>query len=194
MITALTPPTTLSIITSTGASEIYGIEFTGSYKFTPEISVDTTFSWNEARRVTYIDNAPGNIAIYGITDYSGLRLHLVPWITGSAVFSYEQDDSDNWTPFGNVALVYRGKQYADIGNLSYIPGRLIADLRVGAKNGQFRLEAFVTNLTDNRNYPAGNVAADFGINQVGGIRSQYSGFFAAYAEPRTFGMRVSGSF
>ena len=110
------------------------------------------------------------------------------------MLSYEQRTSDDWSPFANTALVYRGKQYADIGNLAYIPGRVVVDLRAGAKNGRFRLEAFVTNLFQNRTYPGGNVAPDFGINQVNGIRSSNTGFFGAYAEPRTFGIRAGASF
>ena len=194
VISALTPPTTLSIITNTGKSEIYGIEFTGNYKFTPEIALDTTFGWNHTRRKSYIDNSPGTIAQFGISDFSGKKLHLVPLITGSAVLSYEQSTSDEWSPFANTALVYRGKQYADIANYSYIPGRATVDLRIGAKTGEFRLEAFATNLFNNKTYPAGNIAAEFGINQVGGTRSQYSGFFGAYADPQTFGLRASARF
>lgn len=194
IISTLTPPTTLSIVTNSGKTEIYGLEFTGNYRFTPEISLDTTFAWNHTRRVTYIDNAPGDIALYGRTDYSGLRLTFSPTITGSAVLSYEEAQSDHWSPFANTALVYRGKQFSDLGNLSYIPGRATVDLRAGAKNGNFRIEAFVTNLFQNRTYPAGNVAPDFGINTVGGVRSQYSGFFGAYADPRTVGVRMSAKF
>lgn len=191
IINTLTPPTTLSIITNAGKTELYGIEFTGNYRFTREISLDTTFAWNHTKRLAYLDTAPGDIAIYGRTDYSGLKLQFSPTITGSAVLSYEEAQSDRWSPFANAALVYRGKYYADLGNLSYIPGRATLDVRLGAKRDRFRIEGYVTNLFQNRTYPAGNVAPDFGINTVNGIRSQYSGFFGAYAEPRTFGIRLS---
>lgn len=195
IITALTPPTTLSIIVNTGKTRISGIEFTGNYRFTPEISLDTTFAWNRTKRLEYLDNAPGNIAIYGRTDYSGLKLPLAPIVTGSAVLSYEEARSDDWSPFGNASLVYRGKQYADIGNLAYIPGRAVVDLRLGLKKDDFRLEAFVTNLFNNKTPPAGNVAPEFGINQTAaGQRATYSGFFGAYAEPSTVGLRFSAGF
>ncbi len=194
VITALVPPTTLSIITNTGKTEIFGLEFTGNYRFTPELSLDTTFAWNHTKRLSYIDNAPGTIAIYGFSDFKGLKLPLAPEISGSAVLSYERSKSDSWSPLGSIAFVYRGKQWADIGNFAYIPGRATVDLHAGAKNGNFRIEAFVSNLFNNKTYPGGNIAAEFGINQVGGIRSQYSGFFGAYAEPRTFGIRMGASF
>lgn len=194
LITALTPPTTLSIITNTGKTRIYGIEFTGNYRFTPDISLDVTGAYNYTKRITFLDPSPATIAQFGISDFSGKKLNLAPIYSGSAVLSYEQRTSDSWTPFGNIAAVYRGKQYADIANYSYIPGRTVVDLRAGVKNEMFRIEAFVTNLFDNRTYPAGNVAADFGINKVGGVRSSNSGFFGAYAEPRTFGARASVHF
>lgn len=194
VITALTPPTTLSIITNTGKTEIYGIEFTGNYRFTPEISLDTTFAYNYTRRKVFLDPSPATIAQFGISDFSGKKLHLAPIYSGSAVLSYEQATSDEWSPFGNIAAVYRGKQFADIANFSFIPGRTVVDLRAGAKNEMFRVEAFVSNVFDNRTYPAGNIAPDFGINKVGGVRSSNSGFFGAYAEPRTFGVRAGVKF
>lgn len=182
--------TTVAITSNAGKTRIYGIEFTGNYNFTRELSLSTTFAWNHAKRVQYIDRAPANIALYGISDYSGLKLPNAPEISGSAVLTYEESRSDNWSPFGNVALVYRGKQWADIGNFAFIPGRATVDLRVGAKNDRLRIEAFVTNLFNNKTYPGGNVAPDFGGNP----RGSFSGFFGAYAAPQTFGVRVSASF
>ncbi len=185
--------TTVSAVTNTGKTQVYGVEFTGDYNFTPEISLDTTFSWNHTKRLAYIDNTGGTLATYGFGNFRGLALPFAPLVTASAVLSYEEHTSDHWSPFANAAYVFRGKQYADIANLSYIPGRATLDLRVGAKDNRFRIEAFVTNLFDNKTYPAGNVAPDFGINQVNSIRSSYSGFFGAYALPRTFGLRVSAA-
>lgn len=182
--------TTLSVNTNTGKTEVYGAEFTGNYNFTRDISLNTTFAWNHTKRLAYIDPAPANIALYGFSDYSGLELPNAPEISGSAVLSYEQGRSDEWSPFGNIALVYRGRQWADIGNLAYVPGRATVDLRVGGKNEKFRVEAFVTNLLDNKTYPGGNVAPDFGGNPQG----SFSGFYGAYADPRTFGARFSASF
>jgi outer membrane receptor protein involved in Fe transport len=181
----------LSIIVNTGETEIYGVEFTGNYRFTPALSLDTTFAWNQTKRKEYIDNAPGTIAIYGFSDFSGLQLPFAPRISGSAVLSYERPGTESWAPFANTALVYRGKMFADIGNLAYIPGRATVDFRGGVKNERLRFEAYVTNAFNNKTYPAGNVAPDFGINTVNGTRSQYSGFFGAYANPRTVGLRLS---
>ena len=90
-----------------------------------------------------------------------------------------------------MAMVYRGKQWADIGNFAYIPGRTTLDVRIGAKNDKLRVEGFVTNLFNNKTYPAGNVAGEFGINQVNGQTAGFGGFFGAYADPRTFGLRMS---
>lgn len=182
--------TTLSVNTNTGKTRIYGAEFTGNYNFTSDISLSTTFAWNKTKRLEYLDPAPANIALYGISDYSGLELPNSPEISGSAVLSYEEANSEDWSAFGNIALVYRGRQWADIGNLAYIPGRATVDVRFGGKNDKFRIEGFVTNLFNNKTYPGGNVAPDFGGNP----RGQFSGFYGAYADPRTFGARVSASF
>jgi iron complex outermembrane recepter protein len=185
-------PTTLSATGNPGELEIYGVELTGNYSFTPELSFSGTFAYNKTNRTKFIDTTPGNVRLYGITDYSGLETPNTPEITASGVISYEERAEERWSPFGTVAVVYRGKQWADIANYSYIPGRATVDLRAGAKNETFRLEAFVTNLFNNKTYPGGNIGTDFGAppTNTGGDQ----GFFGAYADPRTFGARVSVRF
>jgi iron complex outermembrane receptor protein len=182
-------PTTLSATGNPGELEIYGIELTASYDITRALSFSGSFAYNKTKRAKFVDTTPGNIRLYGITDYSGLETPNTPKVTASGVLTYEERDSEAWTPFGTIAAVYRGKQFADIANYSYIPGRATVDLRAGAKTDMFRLEAFVTNLFDNKTYPGGNVATDFGAppTNTGGDQ----GFFGAYADPRTFGVRAS---
>ena len=182
--------TTVAITSNAGQTRIYGMEFTGNYNLSRNLSLNTTFAWNHTKRIKYIDKAPANIALYGIFDYSGLELPNAPEISGSAVLTYEEPRSENWSPFGNIAFVYRGKQWADIGNLAFIPGRATVDMRVGGKNGALRIEGFVTNLFNNKTYPGGNVAPDFGGNPKG----SFSGFFGAYADPQTFGIRISAEY
>ncbi len=180
----------LGAVTNTGKVEIYGVEFSGNYDFTSDLSLATTFAWNHTNRLTYSDPSPATLQLYGFSDFSGLELPNTPEYSGSAVLSYEQAPSEDYKPFANVAVVYRGKQWADLGNFAYIPGRTTVDVRAGLGNQTLKVEAFVTNLFDNKTYPGGNVAADFGGNPGG----QYSGFFAAYAVPRTIGMRISSRF
>lgn len=180
----------LGATTNTGKTEIYGVEVSANYDFTRQFSVNTTFAWNHTKRLVYLDPSPATVALYGFSDFSGLKLPNTPEITGSAVLAYEDSISDKLKGFGTLAFVYRGKQFADLGNFAYIPGRATVDLRAGISNDTFKLEAFVTNLFNNLTYPGGNVAADFGGNPTG----TYSGFYGAYAEPRTFGGRISAKF
>jgi iron complex outermembrane receptor protein len=185
--------TSLSVTVNSGELEIYGVEFTGNYNFNRELSVNTSFAWNKTNRTRYIDTTPANIRLYGFSDYAGLETPNTPEITASGVISYEgQSDDDSWAPFGTIAAVYRGRQWADIANFAYIPGRATVDLRLGAKNGPLRLEAFVTNVTNNKTYPGGNVASDFG--SPANFNGSDQGFFGAYADPRTFGGRLSVRF
>jgi iron complex outermembrane receptor protein len=182
--------TSLSVTANRGELEIYGVEFTGNFDFTNELSVLTTFAYNKTNRRRYLDPTPANVRLYGFSDYAGLETPNTPEITASGVISYEAQPSDSWTPFGTVAAVYRGRQWADIGNFAYIPGRATVDLRLGVKDGPLSLEAFATNLFNNKTYPGGNVTSDFGGNP----RGSDQGFFGAYADPRTIGARLSARF
>jgi iron complex outermembrane receptor protein len=180
----------LSVTANRGELEIYGVEFTGSYEFTPQLSLSTSFAYNKTNRTRYIDPTPANVRLYGFTDYSGLETPNTPEVSGSAVLSYEHSSSEGWTPFGNVAAVYRGRQWADVANFAFIPGRATVDLRFGAKDDTLRVEGFVTNLFNNKTFPGGNVASDFGGNP----RGSDQGFYGAYAIPRTVGMRIGYRF
>jgi iron complex outermembrane receptor protein len=190
----------LGAVTNTGETEIYGLEWSGNYRFTGQLSLATSLAWNHAKRTTYLDASPATIAQFGFSDFSGLELPNTPKVTGSAVLSYDDQLSGDWNWFGNTAIVYRGKQWADLGNVSYIPGRTTVDLRAGVSNDSYRIEAFVTNLFDDDTYPGGNVAPDFGGNGGPGVAGgpnvsvQYHGFFGAFAVPRTIGARFSVKF
>lgn len=177
---------TVTAVNNAGRTKIYGVEWQGNYRFTPQLSLSTTFAWNETKRDDFSSLATS--LQFGTDSLAGTKLANAPWLSGSAILSYENKLTDDFDWFTNVAYVYRGKQYTDLANLSFINGRSQFDWRLGVQDDSRSVELFVNNVLNDRNYTAGSVGGDFGSNNT-----NYA-FFGAVAPPRQVGVRVSAKF
>ena len=174
----------VSATNNAGSAKIYGIEWQGTYNFTSDLSLSTTFSWNHTERTKFINSA--GLTQFGTTNFNGKSFAFVPVYQGSAVLAYSHDIADGWKAFGNAALTYRGKQFVDDYNAAYVPQRFQLDLRVGVQHGDYKMEIFVKNLLNDQNYTGGSIAPNYGQTD----NSSYS-FFGGYAPPRQVGVRIS---
>ena len=174
----------VSATNNAGAATIYGIEWQGTYNFTSDLSLSTTFSWNHTQRTQFFNSA--GVTQFGTTDFNGKSFAFVPVYQGSAVLAYSHEITDGWKAFGNAALTYRGKQFVDDFNAAYVPQRYQLDLRMGVQHGDYKMELFLKNLFNDQNYTGGSVAPNYGQ----GNNSSYS-FFGGYAPPRQVGVRIS---
>lgn len=177
---------TVSATVNVGKTEVYGVEWQGNYNFTPHISLSTTFAWNHTRRNDF--SSISTDLQYGTASLDGVEMSNTPEYSGSAVLSYEAPLVDDWNYYTNVAYIYRGKQYVDSANLSWIGDRSQVDWRLGVGNDKRTVELFVNNVLNDRSYTAGSLGGDFGSTQT------YYGFFGAVAAPRQVGLRVRANF
>ena len=188
-ISALIPVLGFSVTgtSNVGESEIHGVEFQGNYNFTPEFSLSTTLAWNYTKRTQYLNTS--GIPQFGTTNFSGKHFTGVPELSGSLVASYTRGVGGGWSFFTNVIEVYRGKEFADNFNASYINARWQTDLRLGvsAPKERFTVEAFVKNVFNDQNYTGGQVSPDFGTGS-------FNAFFGGWAPPRQIGLRFNGKF
>jgi iron complex outermembrane recepter protein len=186
---------TVTATQNIGETEIKGLEFQGNYNFTRELSLSGTLSWNNAVRTRFLNTS--GVQQFGTSIFDGKKMALAPEYTGSAVLGWERaGGATSWGFFTNGALVYRGKMYMDGYNASWIPGRAQIDLRTGLTRDKYRIEAFMLNAFDDRNYTGGNIATDFGGsgNSGGYYSARGYAFFGAIAPPRQVGVRLSASF
>lgn len=177
---------TVTAVNNVGRTKIWGVEWQGNYNFTPEFSLATTFAWNHTRRDDF--RSLSTQLQFGTNSLDGVKMANAPWISGSAVATYEADINDDWKGFTNLAYVYRGKQYVDLANLAYIKARHQLDWRVGARSDTYMVEVFVNNVFNDRNYTAGSTGGDFGTTAT------YYSFFGAIAAPRQTGIRLGAKF
>ena len=171
--------------TNAGESKIHGIEFQGDYNFPREFSLGTTFAWNYSKRTKFLNTA--GLAEFGTTDFSGKKFANVPEYSWSVVGTYTRPLVEKWNFYTTVAGVYRGKQYVDAFNASWIKGRFQTDLHVGAANDKYTVEGYVKNVFNDQNYTGGNTVPDYGTNS-------YNAFFGGWAPPREIGLRLRAAF
>ena len=187
---------TVAAINNIGETKIHGLEFQGSYNFTRELSLSGTMAWNYAERSKFTNT--GGAVQFGRHVLDGVKMALAPEYTASAVLSYDRPLAGSWGFFTNGSLVYRGKLFTDVANLSWIKPRMQFDYRVGVTRDKYRLEAFVANVFDNRDYTGGNVASDFGgsgdANSPPFFSARGYSFFGAIAPPRQLGIRLNLNF
>ncbi len=178
---------TVSGTANVGEGKIHGVEFQGNYNFTRALSVNTSFAWNYTDHSQFLQPTAAALAQFGTQNFNGTKFAQVPELSGSIVGTYTTPWKDNWNSFTNVALVYRGKQYMDVKNASWIKARFQTDVRTGIENGTYTVEGYVKNIFNNQDYTGGGVSPDFGGNTG-------NSFFGGWAPPRQFGVRLRVKF
>jgi iron complex outermembrane receptor protein len=177
----------VSAINNAGQSTIYGLEAQGSYKITNDLSINGAFAWNHTQRDVYL-NIVGT-SEFGTQNFNGKEFQAVPEFTGSAILAYTHPITNKLDGYANLAVVYRGKEFTDAYNASYIPGRFQVDLRAGVTKDKLTFEAYIKNLLNDQSYTGGEVNTDYGT-----ANTKAYAFFGGWAPPRQFGGRIRYSF
>ncbi len=178
---------TFAVIGNIGQTQIYGVEADGELKATENLTLTGSFSWNHSRIEQYLCTS-----CYAFTanDYSpvGHNLGNAPVFSGALEVNYRDHlMQTEWDWYGEVDYVYRGAEYISNYANNQIPSRNIVDLRAGIDNHSVLIEAFIENVTNDRNYESGNPQEDFAT-------STETAFQFAVPPPRIFGGRVKYHF
>jgi iron complex outermembrane receptor protein len=167
------PGTTNDAFTMTvnaGESTLSGAEISFSYEVNDNINIYTGLAISK----TEYDNF---VSPDGLQDFSGNDFKFAPEETGVIGLSYTNDDGF----FGNVNVTYTGDSYSNVDNTIKIESYTLVNLNGGYELGDFKLEAYVRNLTDklydtNNNITSSDGTAGFrlGSPREAGIRMTYS--------------------
>lgn len=181
----------MQVTAPSGKVDLSGIELEVLYLPHPDWTVEGTFGYarTDIKR-TYSADA---LAITGNPSPVGTQLPYYPEKSGSLGVTWEHAYTDHLSPFVRMDAVYTDRIYATEANLAYIPQNVKVNLRVGAKVDNIRLEAFATNLFDNRTPSS---LARVAYNEYGptGTTRSVSGIIVSLADPRTVGVRASIDF
>jgi iron complex outermembrane receptor protein len=167
---------TYNDISNISRSQSYGAEVDLTARVTESLTLGGSFGWTEA---TFVD-FPNPTADMASGD--GLRQPNAPRFTYALSAQY-QEALRHVVPvdldvdvMARADYTYRSSYYYDVTNQLQEPGYGLLDLRAGVMGDGWRMEGFVTNVTDE----------DYRVQAV-----QYNGADLAIAgDPRAFGLRV----
>lgn len=175
---------------NTGKVKMYGLEGDFSFAATDRLTLSANGSYNESdiRKLS----APTVTALTGITDFSGNHNPLASRWSGSVSANYTMPLRGDVEAFARADFTYKSGVYTNASNLTKTPDMTQVNLRAGFGNDRFTFEGFVTNLFNNKAYPA---AIDFTLlERTNSYLSPFSGVAVALRDLRTFGVRSTVKF
>ncbi len=148
----------VTITTNQGLVDLDGVEFEGKFKVTREFSVGATYALNKSKIKSY-GTSPGAIAgacadcnnIYGsFAGVIGRPLPVVPKTTWTVNGEFDHPVNDNLTWFARADYMYQGSKFTDFSEVAQVGSRVNLNARIGLRTEKWTLEAFGTNLTDDK--------------------------------------------
>lgn len=164
-----------------GKAKSQGVELSWQYTPVSGLILSANASYTDAKLIA--DTPPG---VYG---YKGDPLPWVPIWNANVGVDYNFPLSGGWSGFVGGNYVYVDSRTTDFltvpGTRSIVPSYFGVDLHLGANVGNWTLQAYVKNLTNER-----------GITSLGSQTTNPLGspFGAAYVPPRTVGVTVGLDF
>jgi iron complex outermembrane receptor protein len=180
-----------SSVIAPSSDHIQGIEFDGTARVTSKFTAHGTFNWTDAIRTNYDDTSWAAAFTSGVVpSQNGKRVSLVPEYQASVDGTYRDHLFGPYDWFAHGVVNYTGPVYVDAVDIGYMNGYARVNLSAGISRGNLTLEAFVTNLLDDKNW---DMAQRFPDSYA--FFSQASqGVIATAPNPRDFGFKISDKF
>ncbi|WP_285019751.1 TonB-dependent receptor [Novosphingobium sp. fls2-241-R2A-195] len=178
--------------TNTGKTRVKGIEANVSARLSRAVTLDLTGAYIDSKVRAGTNTAA--TALTGMTDFRGKESPFTSKWSGTAALSYNAPLTDKLDGFARADFVYKSGSYTDISNIVRSPDMTQVNLRAGVGNDTYRIEAFITNLFDNKAYY--NVSNNSLVVPVNPSPnpSVVGGLVAQLRELRTVGIRGSFNF
>ncbi|MSO97542.1 MAG: TonB-dependent receptor [Rhodospirillaceae bacterium] len=201
----ITPSTgrTITGLLTPGNATLKGIEWDGTVAITDKFDVNVRGARQTGKYTNFIQPFLAQLTS-NVTRFDGNHLPRVPDWSGSATLNYEDSFVGDWNWFGRFDAAYTGKAWDSEANIVKFNDYWRFNARMGVENDNLRVELYVKNLFNDKNW-------DFGFrnvyqgNPVGNaifiaLPPQFGGFGfpqAIIAQPpdkRDFGLRARYNF
>ena len=167
------------VVRNAGRVDSQGAEFDATFQISDAFSMTVTGSYTDATLAEPSVNLGGA---------EGDRAPYIPTWKASAFAFYDFDVGNGWNGFVNAGIAAYGDSYTQFEsapNRQTVPGATIANLVVGVERENWRVSAFVNNLTDETIIYDASDPAGYGSNPLTGPRTSRT-----YGRPRTAGLRI----
>ena len=149
-----------------GDADLWGYEIEVGGRINDNWTVDFNLAYVDTEYTRYQYNF--GAARLGFSDMKGNSVPRVPEYTAFGTTTYRWTVSNDMNAFLRLDANYFGKTFTEERNLNYMQAYTIFNLRGGIETDAYRLEVFVTNLTDEEAWASGArfsdtaFATDFG--------------------------------
>jgi iron complex outermembrane receptor protein len=144
----------IGLTVNNGKAALKGLEFEGQFQATEELKLSGTFGLNDTEIKTYgigVGNCSDCNNIYGsFAGAIGNRLPTTPKYTWTLSAEYTDELTANYDWYSRVDYMHQGSKFTDFSNVAWVGASENVNARIGVRNDVFSIEAFVTNLTQNK--------------------------------------------
>ncbi|MHA7819607.1 MAG: TonB-dependent receptor [Erythrobacter sp.] len=185
----------LTLQTNAGNSELWGIEFEGSWRANDQLSGSVMVNWARGEYTEFTCPFSNFVvgSVSGRADCEGNTPPKFPEWSGSFAVNWEDQLNADWDYFITADGLYLGKAFNEEANFSWIGDTFRANLRAGVRRDNLRLEAFATNLFDNDDLLSASRISDFTTSSLFGFSSNF-GLIVTPPQKRTIGVRATFDF
>jgi iron complex outermembrane receptor protein len=181
-----------TITNNIGRTRVYGLEFDGSFRVNRMISIGMTGAYNETKIKDY--SCVACAVFTGSKNVTGNHLPNAPRFTGSLTFDAKDSiGGSSWDWTFHTDYAYRGKIFVNEINKMWLGDRHLVNLRVGVERQGIAVEAFVSNLLQDKTATSAYQSLDGRY----GLMANYTSVAVeslGLPEPRIFGGRVRYNF
>jgi iron complex outermembrane receptor protein len=173
------------VIISAGSTDLYGIEAEGTARITRDVTFSGTFNWAGSRYKVFDCGFCARLT--GTPDMSGNQSPRFPEITATMGLAYDRTLANDLGVFGRVDAIYNSGAFTEAFNFARNRDTARVNVRAGVQKDAWRLELFVINLFNNKDYISAARFTDF---TKGNFNLNDFVVNVTPADPRQLGVRV----
>jgi hypothetical protein len=178
-----------------GTQELWGLEFQGSLAVTEAWDAHLNVTYARSRYKFFLFNALPTAISGGFSQQAGNESPRFPKWSGSLASTYTGNLNEAWEWYVTGELNYFGKAFADESNLAYCNDYMLAHARVGITKPGLRVEAFVRNAFDDKNWAScSRTGGDFDTVPNLASLTANQGIAVVPQNKRQFGLRTTLDF
>ena len=174
-----------------GDSNLWGIEVESSWALDENWGLGANVAWHNNEYTQFAATFVQDIT--GSRNLEGNQAGRYPELMGNANLTFTDSLNADWDFFARGDFIYYGKTWAGSGgNLAWLEGYWLTNLRAGVEREDLRVEFFVNNVLEQDTWTAATRYTDF--TQFTGFNFNIHGVMLAPQDLRSVGIQVDWSF
>ena len=180
----------INVVLNNGKAELRGIEFEGQFQATENLTLSASYGLNDTEVKSFVCGEC-NLVYGSFEGVVGNELPSAPRVTWTVSGQYDDNLVGDWDWYGRVDWAHQGSRYTDFSNIAKTSPYNSVNIRIGARNPSFWVEAFVQNALDHDEFLQGSLGVDLFTFIRGPNKNEVR---VSAPIPRTYGLRLGYNF